>query len=247
MENREFYINDDGIRLHAKLDFPTEEREKYPLVIVIHGFTGHMEERHIVAVAKAMNEAGYATLRAEMYGHGKSDGAFCDHTLYKWIGNALAVTDYAKSLDFVSDLYLCGHSQGGLLTILVGAMERDLFKGIIPMSPAISIPEGARSGRLLAGAFDPEHIPEELSMGDRTLKGNYVRVAQTIDAYKAMEQYKGPVLLIHGDEDEAIPVAYAREAAKRYANARLVIIPGDTHCYDHHLEMVTKAVQDFLR
>lgn len=247
MKAREFYINDDGIRLHAKLDFPKEEKEKYPLVIIIHGFTGHMEERHLVETAKAINEIGYATLRAEMYGHGKSDGKFCDHTLFKWINNALAVIDYAKSLDFVSDLYLCGHSQGGLLTMLVGAMERDLFKAIIPMSPAISIPEGARSGALLGGPFDPEKIPDELSMGDRTLKGNYIRVAQTIDVEKAIDRYDGPVLIIHGDADEAIPVSYAYDAAKRYKNAKLVIIPGDTHCYDHHLEMVTEALKDFLK
>lgn len=247
MKASEFYINDDGIRLHAKLDFPKEEKEKYPLVIIIHGFTGHMEERHLVETAKAINEVGYATLRAEMYGHGKSDGKFCDHTLFKWINNALAVIDYAKSLDFVSDLYLCGHSQGGLLTMLVGAMERDLFKAIIPMSPAISIPEGARSGALLGGPFDPEKIPDELSMGDRSLKGNYIRVAQTIDVEKAIDRYDGPVLIIHGDEDEAIPVSYAYDAAKRYKNAKLVIIPGDTHCYDHHLEMVTEALKDFLK
>lgn len=247
MKASEFYINDDGIRLHAKLDFPREEKEKYPLVIIIHGFTGHMEERHLVETAKAINEVGYATLRAEMYGHGKSDGKFCDHTLFKWINNALAVIDYAKSLDFVSDLYLCGHSQGGLLTMLVGAMERDLFKAIIPMSPAISIPEGARSGALLGGPFDPEKIPDELSMGDRSLKGNYIRVAQTIDVEKAIDRYDGPVLIIHGDEDEAIPVSYAYDAAKRYKNAKLVIIPGDTHCYDHHLEMVTEALKDFLK
>ena len=81
-ENREFYINDDGIRLHAKLDFPDNVQDSCPLVIVIHGFTGHMEETHIVAVAKALNDIGFATLRAEMYGHGQSEGQFRDHTLY---------------------------------------------------------------------------------------------------------------------------------------------------------------------
>ena len=45
---KEFYITDDGIQLHAKLDMP-EEKEKCPLVIVFHGLTGNMEERHITA------------------------------------------------------------------------------------------------------------------------------------------------------------------------------------------------------
>lgn len=55
---KEFHITDDGIQLHAKLDMP-EEKEKCPLVIVFHGLTGNMEERHITAVSSAMNEIGF--------------------------------------------------------------------------------------------------------------------------------------------------------------------------------------------
>ena len=250
MDNKEFYIPNDGIRIHAKLDFPqknTGSKERYPLVILIHGFTGHMEERHIIAASEAMNEVGYATLRAEMYGHGKTGGHFCDHTLYKWVTCALAVVDYAKTLDFVEGLYLCGHSQGGLLTILVAAMEKDLWKAIIPMSPALSIPECARNGELLGCHFDPEHIPETLQMGNgRTLNGNYIRVARTIDVDRAIEQYDGPVLLIHGSKDETIPISCSYKAAEKYKNATLAVIPEDSHCYDHHLELATQAIQTFL-
>ena len=73
-----FDIMDDGIRLNAKLDMPENPPEKLPLVIVIHGFTGHMEERHITAVCKTLNEIGLATLRVDMYGHGSSEGRFED-------------------------------------------------------------------------------------------------------------------------------------------------------------------------
>lgn len=247
MENREFYINDDGIKLHAKLDFPTEEKEKYPLVIVIHGFTGHMEEEHIVGVSRAMNEIGFATLRAEMYGHGGSDGAFHDHTLFKWIGNAMAVTDYARNLDFVSDLYLCGHSQGGLLTMLIGGMEHDVFRAIIPLSPASMIPANARRGELLGQTFDPDHIPDELESWDGlTLGGNYIRAAQMLHIEDAIRRFTNPVLLVHGSADEAVPLSCSEEAAEAYKDAKLVVIPDDLHCYDYHLDMVEKAVQDFL-
>ena len=77
---KEFYIDSDGIKLHAKLDRP-EGADKGPLCILIHGFTGHMEEDHIIAAQKAINEAGVSVLRVEMYGHGKSDGEFKNHTL----------------------------------------------------------------------------------------------------------------------------------------------------------------------
>lgn len=242
---QEFFIPCDGIKLHAKLDKP-EGVEKCPLAIVIHGFTGHMEERHIVAVSKAMNEVGVATLRAEMYGHGQSDGRFEDHTLYKWVTGALAVVDYAKTLDFVTDLYLCGHSQGGLLTMLAAGMKRDDFKAIIPLSPAWMIPDGARQGNLLGQGFDPDHIPDMLEAGPLKLNGNYIRVAQTIHVDDEIQRYTGPVLIVQGDADEAVPLEYAQRAAELYTNAQLVIVPGDNHCFDHHLERMTDAVKDFL-
>ncbi len=241
-------IQDDGIRLNAKLDLPSGGGERCPLVIVIHGFTGHMEERHITAVSDMFNSLGCATLRVDMYGHGHSEGSFRGHTLYKWLTNALTVIDYARGLPFVTDLYLCGHSQGGLTVMLAAAMKRDVIRGIIPMSPAISIPEGARRGMLLGVPFDPEHVPDELTVKDGlTLDGNYVRVAQTICPEEAIARFRGPVLLVHGSGDELIPFACSVAAQKAYADAELAEIPGDTHCYDLHLGLAVDAVRRWMR
>ena len=54
---KEFYINSDGIKLHAKMDRP-DESVKGPLCILVHGFTGHMEEEHIIAAQKAAASSG---------------------------------------------------------------------------------------------------------------------------------------------------------------------------------------------
>ena len=241
------YILDDGIRLNAQLDMPAHFSGKCPLAIVIHGFTGHMEERHITAVSRMFNEIGCAALRVDMYGHGRSDGAFRDHTLYKWVTNALTVIDYGRSLPFVTDVYLCGHSQGGLTVMLAAAMKRDVIRGLIPMSPGIIIPEGARQGRILGVAFDPDRVPEEIEFKEGAiLGGNYIRVAQTIHVEEAMARYSGPVLLIHGSGDLTIPVECSVEAQRAYAQAELAIIPGDTHCYDLHLEMAVDALRGWM-
>ena len=242
---QEFYIDSDGVRIHAKLD-RVEGKDKSPLCILIHGFTGHMEEDHIIAAQQAMNRAGVSVLRAEMYGHGGSDGEFKNHTLYKWVTNALSVVKYAKSLDFVTDLYLCGHSQGGLLTMLIGGMCADDFKAIIPLSPAWMIPEVAREGSILGTSFDPKHIPEKINSGDWELSGDYIRVAQTIHVEDEIARYEGPVLIIHGDEDEAVPYSDGEKAAKLYKNAKLVTIHGDDHCYTRHLNEVADALQSFF-
>ncbi len=248
MENKEFYIEHDHIRLHAKLDFPAASKEKYPLVIIEHGYTGHMEEPHLLAISKAVNDNGYASLRIELYGHGKSDGEFKDHTVLKWFHEMMTVIDYAAHLDFVSDIYLAGHSQGGLTAILAAAAERDRIKALIPLAPAIIIRDAARQGRSFDVEFDPDHIPDELKMDEEhTLRGDYFRAAQLLPVEEAIRMYDGPVLIIHSDTDETVPVSYAVEAARLYRDCELKIITGDTHCFDRKVDEVAGYVVDFLK
>ena len=241
------YILDDGIRLDAKLEGVAPGADKQPLVLVIHGFTGNKEERHITAVSRTLNEIGCATLRVDMYGHGESEGEFCRHTLFKWMTNALTVIDYARSLDWAGELYLCGHSQGGLTAMLAAGLKHDQISGLMALSPAWMIPEAARKGELLGLDFDPDRVPDTLpAWGGRTLDGNYARIAQTIHVEEYIDRYTGPVLIVHGDADGAVPVRYGVEAAKRYRNSRLVRIPGDGHCYELHLEQMTDAVKQWM-
>ncbi len=242
------YILDDGIRLNAKLEMPEQIAERCPLVIIIHGFTGHMEEQHLLAAAETLRGLGCATLRVDMYGHGNSDGEFRNHTLFKWMSNAMTVIDYARGLDFVTDIYLCGHSQGGLNVILAGALKHEFIKGIIALAPACMIPELARTGGLLGTKFDPDHIPEEMTVWESHVLGNnYVRVAQTIHVEEAIDRYDGPVLVVQGEMDGPDLRASAVAAAERYRNSTLVMIPEATHCFDGHLEEMSDAIRNWMQ
>ena len=238
-------IMDDGIRLSAVLERPTDG--PCPLVIFLHGFTSCKEKPHNIASCAAMREAGCATLRVDLYGHGESGGEFRRHTLYKWIANTLAVIDYAKGLDFVTDIFLSGHSQGGLTAALAAGMEPDHVKGLILRAPAFMIPECARNGNMLGRCFDPLHIPDTVEVIEGlTLDGNYIRVAQTIHVEDAIGRFPGPVLLIHGDEDDVVPLQSVVEAARRYRQCRLEVIPGETHHFDRHPERMKELIRDWL-
>ncbi len=241
------YINDDGIKLHVELEKPDDAPLKMPLVIVIHGFTGHMEEDHIVAAAKACRDQGYATLRVEMYGHGQSEGEFKDHTLLKWIGNALTVIDYARTLDFVTDIYLCGHSQGGLMVLLAGGLKHEFIKGLIELAPAAMIPELSRKGELLGFDFDPDNIPDELDVKPGFVLGNnYARTAQLIHIEDAIDKYDGPVLIVQGTNDYPELIESAKYAAGRYKDCKYVEIEGSEHCYNGYLPQMTEAIKGWL-
>ncbi|MBR1797963.1 MAG: alpha/beta fold hydrolase [Clostridiales bacterium] len=242
------FIESDGIRLNAHLELPSDKQERCPLCIIIHGFTGNCEEPHLIAVGKTLRANGIATLRVDMYGHGLSGGTFEKHTLYKWLTNAMDVIDYAESLDFVTELYLCGHSQGGLLAMLLAGMEKQRIKLLMPLSPAVIIPSGAREGNLLGMLYDPDDLPPYLTVGDgRRLDINYVRVAQTLDLDKAIAAYRGRVFVAIGSKDATIPPARVKEAASKYESCTYVEIPGDTHCFDNNLTCLTEELDRFIK
>ena len=239
-------IMDDGIALDAELDMPEKAEGKLPVAVLIHGFTGYKEETHILAVSKALTGAGYAVLRADMYGHGRSGGEFRKHTLFKWMTNAMTLVDYTRGLPFAGNIYLCGHSQGGLTAMLAAGLKREQVSGLIALSPASMIPEGAREGNQLGQDFDPVNLPESLEAWTKgPLDANYIRAAQMIRVEEYIDRYGGPVLVVHGDADETVPVRVGIAAARRYRNSELKLIPGDDHCYNFHLDQVTDAVREW--
>ena len=241
------FFDVDGVRLCAKLELPDNEAEKNPLMIISHGFTGNMEEPHIAAVAETVRALGFAALRVELYGHGRSGGSFHDHDIRKWVDELDAVIDRCKRLDFVSEIWLCGHSQGGLAVMLAAAERQQAVKGLIPLSPAWIIPAAARMGTMLGVTFDPNRIPEEIPLGDgESLGGNYIRVAQGIEVEPAIRAYEGPVLIVHGTADATIPYSCSEQAAALYRDCTLVPVEGDTHCFDRHPEQMTAALREWL-
>ena len=183
MDEKEFCIDKDGFRIHAKLAIPGMQpgAERLPLVIVVHGLTGHMEERHIAAVAQAVLQTDAAALRVELYGHGKTDGDFLNHNLLEWVGELLYIIDYARSLPFAGSLYLTGHSQGGLAVMLAAALKEDQLKAIIPLSPAIMIRDACWKGEVFAEKFDPALIPDRVKITEgKYVTGNYVRTGRVL-------------------------------------------------------------------
>ena len=239
------FITDNGIRLSFILERP-EGTEPCPLVILLHGFTSTRDRPHNILAAEAMHAAGFATIRMDLYGHGESGGEFRKHTLRKWLSNVAAMTAYARALDFVTDLWLSGHSQGGLVAALAAGMEPDRIRGLILRAPAFMIPQGAREGCLLGNRFDPEHIPDSFPViKGLTLDGEYLRTAQSVHAEEAVDRFKGPVLILHGDEDDTVPVRDSVKAAERYAQCELEVLHGETHHFDRHPDEMVRLIRSF--
>lgn len=244
-ENKEFFIDCNGNKVHSKLDFPTNQAEKMPVLVLIPGLTGHIEEDHIKAVAKAANEVGYVTLRSELYGHGQSDGDFSEHTVLIWMSQAMKVIEYASNLEFADKVVLSGHSQGGLTAVLAAGLMEDKLSALMPLSPAMVIYYGTIQGMFFGMKLEGD-LPDKFYFGDKSLTSNYYRSARLLPVDAAIEMFKKPVQIIHGTEDEAVPYSFGVKLNEDYANSTLVTIEGDDHCYTRHLDQVVEAVKAFL-
>ena len=209
MNTREFYFTSGGIRLHCKLDLPGDEAgARFPLVLVIPGLTGHMEEPHITAIADALPPGGYACLRAELYGHGMSEGRFYDHNLFLWALEIMDLIDYVRKMDSVSEIYLCGHSQGGTAAVLGAGLKPDALDGLILLAPAMLMKENAMTGGFPERFFDPERIPDEtLVFDEQPISGNYYRVNRLLPFDDAIRLYGNrPVLVVQDRRARSFPI-----------------------------------------
>lgn len=238
-------INDNGIPISAVLEKSKPDGHA-PLMILLHGFGSSKEKVHTIQAAEAMREAGFDTLRADLFGHGESGGEFGKHTVWKWIENTIALVDYARSIGY-EEIWLSGHSQGGLAAAFAASMERDHVRGLILRAPAFLIPEGARKGSLLGFRFDPVNVPDRIPIYPGVeLEGNYIRTAQALHAEDAMDRFEGPVLILHGNEDDTVPPEDSVKAAERYRNAKLVIMKDETHHFDRHPDEMQEIIRGWL-
>ena len=238
-------ITDDGIELSAVMEVP-ENHDGRRLVILLHGFTSSKDRPHTIRTAAAMREAGFATLRMDLYGHGESGGEFRRHTLFHWISNTMAAVRWAREQGF-DELVLSGHSQGGLVAALVAGMEADRIHGLILRAPAFMIPQGARDGNMLGQHFDPDHIPDVIdTIKGLELDGDYLRVAQMIHVEDAVDRFKGPVLILHGDQDDTVPLKDSQKVSKRYEHCDLIVMPGETHHFDRHPDRMENIIRGWL-
>lgn len=200
-------IKRDGILLRGRVE-RAKKKEKAPGLILFHGFAGNLGYKENDLYSQIVQRAvasGVTTVRFDFNGHGKSGGSFSDMDVLREMLDAIAILQYVRSLPYVSEIYLLGHSQGGVVGGLLAGMYPDIIKKLILLAPAATLKEDAIHGTCMGTDYDTNHIPERVFVdGRHTVGGHYFRIAKNLPIYEVSAQFKGPVLLIHGIEDKLV-------------------------------------------
>lgn len=243
-------ITRDGLTLRGELQKP--DRDKCPMVIIFHGFMGSRQSPLLCRIGDECVKRGMAALRFDFDGHGESDGSFSDMTVYSELLDASKIMDYVRSLDFVTDIYIVGHSQGGVVAGMTAGYFRDRVTKLVMLAPAASLKEDAQNNYYMGTHYDlrilPDFFPVVNNKNERLNLGHmYIRTAKTLPIYETTSMFGGQTLIIHGTKDDVVTVAGSKGYKEHMPEAHLVLIEGEGHSLcEFSGDDVVKMTADFL-
>lgn len=214
-------------QLYAVVYTPEEQKDSYPTVIISHGFSGSHKDN--MARAELLAQNGFCAVVFDFYGGNqasKSGGSMTEMSVLTEAEDLSAMMDGMLALPYVdkNNLFLMGCSQGGFVSAYVAAKRPADVKALVLLFPAFALQDDCwnRHGSI-------ENIPETETVMNQPLGAIYSRDAMSFDIYDVIGDYKGPVLIHHGDKDDVVNISYSEKAAQIYENVEFTVIHNGGH------------------
>lgn len=243
-------LNGSEGKLYAELQKPKVKSGKIPLVIICHGFTANCNRPLLTDIADDLQEQGIASLRFDFNGHGKSEGEFQNMTVLNEIEDLKDVISWAQTQNWVENISLLGHSQGGVVvSMTAGELGDGVIKNVVLMAPAAVLRDDAIRGNTQGAEYDPWNFKGDYVVLPRNgykLGRKYVETARDLPIYETTWRYNGPVLVIQGTHDRVVPYTYAERYEKGYKNCTLRLIPDEDHSFTQNTEEAALIASDWL-
>lgn len=249
MERQIEFQNSHGETLSGTLHLPDAAT---PAGVVFgHCFTCSRHTSILRQIASDLGRKGVAALRFDFSGNGQSQGEFSESTYSKQISEMELAADILADQG-VTWIGLAGHSLGAVVAVLTASRDRRfgavcaiagrLF-GLRPrhfLSP-IQLEELDKSGRV---HFESRGRALRLDRG-------FFSDADAYDLPGTVASLDLPMLVVHGDRDEVVPV---EEAIKAHdvnpSGVELVVVPGGDHMFsdvDGRRALSARIVDWFLK
>ncbi|MCB1033588.1 MAG: alpha/beta fold hydrolase [Acidobacteria bacterium] len=239
-----------GTAIHGVVDLP-EASGPRPAVIICHGFKGFMDWGFFPYLAALLAARGFTVIRFNFSGSGMEPGGdratdlegFRESSFSGDLRDLLAVLEAAPSLApgrvNPQRLGLIGHSRGGGCALLGSAHEtwQGRIRALVTWASVSTFDRFGeeikstwrRTGEILV---PNSRTGQQLPLGLATLN-DVEENREALDLAAAAGRRRAPWLILHGSEDETVPVAEAKALEAAAADpAVLEILTGAGHTFD---------------
>jgi pimeloyl-ACP methyl ester carboxylesterase len=217
----------------------TAPHEHGPAALVMHGWGGSALD--MAPLAAPLREAGVHTLLLDARGHGRSDDCAVT-SMPHFAEDVAAGLSWLRAHPLVDParIVLVGHSVGAGACLLAAHRDPGVV-GVVSLS-CMADPRAVMT-RLLSGA----HLPRAVLW----LVLRYVEHAigmrfTTFAPLTTLATLTMPVLLIHGELDQVVPVADAHQLAAVAPAARLLLVADVGHADIDGVAAVSDTVREFV-
>jgi pimeloyl-ACP methyl ester carboxylesterase len=233
---------------------PARDGAPGPGVLLIHGWESARDRT--LPNAQILNAAGFHVLTLDVRGHGENPPEELPLTAGEFGADTLAGVRALLDRSEVTAAGILGHSMGGIGALLAAAAEQRVGAVVAASTPADPY-------RLTRQTFRLAHLPLPGPLAYPLAwltthvflepRGHTVR---SVSAARAIEAYRGPVLLIHGDADRVVPISHLMRLERSARRGRdedagssaleVLVIPGGEHSWLYEYASYRGAVARFL-
>ncbi|MFW6110904.1 MAG: alpha/beta hydrolase family protein [Thermoproteota archaeon] len=248
MDEKVYFKNSKGIDLCGILSNPTSCKSK-ALIILCHGFGTNKDGHTYLRLEDLLIQQGVSTFRFDFFGHGESGGDLGSITVSEAVDDILNAIEYIKRRGY-HRIGLMGSSFGGISSIIAASKSDDLF--VLALKSPVSDYVKAEERRLgkkgiqrwkERGYLELEDFDENVQ-----LKYSFFEDLHNHRGYPAARKIGIPTLIVHGEEDDVVPVEQSKRTASIIHDCTLEIIEGANHRYSNpeHFDKMVQLISDFI-
>jgi acylglycerol lipase len=220
-----FFMSSDGLKIMTEHWLPKDHKA---IVMVVHGYGEHSGRyRHVI---RALTDANYAVFTLDHRGHGQSEGLRAYFDSFDQPVNDLKDYIYSIRADHDENVFILGHSMGGLITLAYALRYPLGLAGIVVSAPPVNADANVSPALVKLGSVLTKIIPKQplvklvpletlsrdpaviraFERDPLTYKGNMrVRMGTAMNdtakwVREHLEELKLPLLVVYGEDDKLV-------------------------------------------
>lgn len=190
-----------------------------PGVIFCTGFKSDMQGTKALALEADCRARGVQFTRFDYQGHGESSGEFIDGTIGEWLDDTLAVLDSVTE----GPQIVVGSSMGGWIGLLAACARPEKVAGFVGIAAALDMARRLweRIDDATKRLLETEGVwmrPSEYDPAGYPITMNLIEEGRNHLLLPGPIPFAGPVRLLHGQLDDAVPWQLSLDTAAALAS-----------------------------